>query len=80
MTKEERHELILETLIKHESVQVSDLSSLLAVSTVTILSQPRKGYPDKSIYQQPFGKREREDSHRREEHDRQDCSGNDNQG
>jgi len=36
MTKEERHELILETLIKHESVQVSDLSTLLEVSTVTI--------------------------------------------
>lgn len=36
MTKEERHELILETLIKHESVQVSDLSTLLEVSAVTI--------------------------------------------
>ena len=36
MTKEERHDLILETLIKHESVQVSDLSTLLEVSTVTI--------------------------------------------
>ena len=36
MTKEERHNLILETLIKHESIQVSDLSSLLAVSAVTI--------------------------------------------
>lgn len=36
MTKEERHQLILETLIKHESVQVSDLSTLLEVSAVTI--------------------------------------------
>ncbi|MBR6760370.1 MAG: DeoR/GlpR transcriptional regulator [Alistipes sp.] len=36
MTKEERHHLILETLIKHESVQVSDLSTLLEVSAVTI--------------------------------------------
>lgn len=36
MTKEERHNLILETLIKHESVQVSDLSTLLEVSAVTI--------------------------------------------
>ena len=36
MTKEERHDLILETLIKHESVQVSALSTLLGVSAVTI--------------------------------------------
>ena len=36
MTKEERHQLILDTLMKHESIQVSDLSSLLGVSTVTI--------------------------------------------
>ncbi len=36
MTKEERHQLILDTLIKHESVQVSDLSTLLEVSAVTI--------------------------------------------
>ena len=36
MTKEERHQQILDTLIKHESVQVSDLSALLEVSAVTI--------------------------------------------
>jgi DeoR/GlpR family transcriptional regulator of sugar metabolism len=36
MTKEERHSLIIDTLIKHESIMVSDLSSLLAVSAVTI--------------------------------------------
>ena len=36
MTKEERHQLIIDTLMKHESIQVSDLSSLLDVSTVTI--------------------------------------------
>lgn len=36
MTKEERHQLILETLIKQESAQVSDLSALLEVSAVTI--------------------------------------------
>ncbi|MDE7407614.1 MAG: DeoR/GlpR family DNA-binding transcription regulator, partial [Muribaculaceae bacterium] len=36
MTKEERHALILETLMKHELIQVSDLASLLDVSAVTI--------------------------------------------
>lgn len=36
MTKEERHQLILDILMKHESVQVSNLSSLLEVSAVTI--------------------------------------------
>ena len=36
MTKEERHELIMETLMRHELIQVSDLASLLDVSTVTI--------------------------------------------
>ncbi|MBQ8307408.1 MAG: DeoR/GlpR transcriptional regulator [Alistipes sp.] len=36
MTKEERHERILEMLLKHESIQVSSLSSLLEVSTVTV--------------------------------------------
>ena len=36
MTKEERHQQILDTLIKHESVQVSDLSALFEVSAVTI--------------------------------------------
>lgn len=36
MTKEERHELIMEELIKHGSVQVSDLVSMLNVSAVTI--------------------------------------------
>lgn len=36
MTKEERHNLILETLIKHESITVANLSLLLDVSAVTI--------------------------------------------
>ena len=36
MTKEERHQLILDILMKQESVQVSNLSSLLEVSAVTI--------------------------------------------
>ncbi len=36
MTKEERHQLILETLLSQESMQVSDLSALLDVSAVTI--------------------------------------------
>lgn len=36
MTKEERHNLILDTLIKHESITVSNLSTLLEVSAVTI--------------------------------------------
>lgn len=50
MTKEERHELILETLIKHESVQVSDLSSLLAVSTVTIRKDLTELEKDNKLY------------------------------
>ncbi len=36
MTKEERHERILEMLLRHESIQVSNLSALLEVSAVTI--------------------------------------------
>ena len=36
MTKEERHEMIMEALIKHGSVQVSDLVSMLDVSAVTV--------------------------------------------
>lgn len=36
MTKEERHSLIIDTLMKHESIMVSDLSTLLGVSAVTI--------------------------------------------
>lgn len=50
MTKEERHNLILETLIKHESITVANLSLLLDVSTVTIrkdlneLEQSRRLY------------------------------------
>ena len=50
MTKEERHNLILETLIKHESITVSNLSLLLDVSAVTIrkdlneLEQSRRLY------------------------------------
>lgn len=36
MTKEERHSMIIEDLMKHESVQVADLAALLDVSTVTI--------------------------------------------
>jgi len=36
MTKEERHSLIIDTLMKHESIPVSNLSMLLDVSAVTI--------------------------------------------
>jgi DeoR/GlpR family transcriptional regulator of sugar metabolism len=36
MTKEERHNLILDTLIKYDHIQVTDLASLLSVSSVTI--------------------------------------------
>ena len=36
MTKEERHEMIMEELIKHGSVLVSDLVSKLNVSAVTV--------------------------------------------
>ena len=62
MTKEERHQLILDTLMKHESIQVSDLSSLLGVSTVTIrkdLTELEKGSklypsPGKAILINPY--------------------------
>ena len=36
MTKEERHNLILDYLMQHNSVLVSDLSAKLNVSSVTI--------------------------------------------
>lgn len=36
MTKEERHQLIIDTLMRHESIPVSSLSMLLDVSAVTI--------------------------------------------
>ena len=36
MTKEERHEMIMEALIKYGSVQVSDLVTMLDVSAVTV--------------------------------------------
>lgn len=36
MTKEQRHELIMEALIKHGSVLVSDLVTMLDVSAVTV--------------------------------------------
>jgi len=36
MTKEERHDMIMELLIKHGSVQVSDLVDMLSVSAVTV--------------------------------------------
>ena len=36
MTKEERHEMIMEALIKHGSVLVSDLVTTLDVSAVTV--------------------------------------------
>lgn len=36
MTKEDRHNLIIQTLINKESISVSELSQLLQVSTVTI--------------------------------------------
>ena len=36
MTKEERHSLIIDTLMRHESIPVSNLSMLLDVSAVTI--------------------------------------------
>lgn len=36
MVKEDRHKLILDTLMAHESIQVAELSSLLGVSAVTI--------------------------------------------
>ena len=36
MTKEERHEMIMEELIKHGSVLVSELVTMLNVSAVTV--------------------------------------------
>ena len=36
MTKEERHEIIIDSLMKYERVQVSELSEMLEVSAVTI--------------------------------------------
>lgn len=36
LTKEDRHNLIVETLMRHDSIQVSELAVLLDVSTVTI--------------------------------------------
>jgi DeoR/GlpR family transcriptional regulator of sugar metabolism len=50
MTKEERHALILEPLIKHESVQVSDLSTLLGVSAVTIRKDLTELEKDNKLY------------------------------
>ena len=46
MTKEQRHEMIMETLIKHGSVLVSDLVTMLDVSAVTVrkdLTELEKG-------------------------------------
>lgn len=50
MTKEERHSLIIDTLIKHESIMVSDLSSLLAVSAVTIRKDLTELEKDNKLY------------------------------
>ena len=36
ITKEDRHKLILDSLHRHQAMQVSDLAALLDVSTVTI--------------------------------------------
>ena len=46
MTKEQRHEMIMEALIKHGSVPVSDLVTMLDVSAVTVrkdLTELEKG-------------------------------------
>ena len=50
MTKEERHQLILETLIKQESAQVSDLAALLEVSAVTIRKDLTELEGDNKLY------------------------------
>ena len=36
MTKEERHQIILDNLMRHERVQVAELVDLLEVSAVTV--------------------------------------------
>ncbi len=46
ITKEDRHKLILDSLLRHEAMQVSDLAALVDVSTVTIrkdLTELEKG-------------------------------------
>lgn len=55
MTKEERHQLILDTLRKHESVQVSHLSTLLDVSAVTIRKDLTEMEKDNKLYRS-YGK------------------------
>lgn len=50
MTKEERHALIIETLLKHESIPVSNLSTLLDVSAVTIRKDLTELEKDNKLY------------------------------
>lgn len=50
MTKEERHAIIIETLLKHESIPVSNLSMLLDVSTVTIRKDLTELEKDNKLY------------------------------
>ena len=66
MTKEERQSIILELLIQHNSILVTDLATHLNVSSVTIrkdltdlekrketIPKPRKGYFDRPLHRQP---------------------------
>ena len=64
MTKEERQSIILELLIQHNSILVTDLATHLNVSSVTIrkdltdleketVPKPWKGYFDRPLHRQP---------------------------
>lgn len=50
LTKEERHNTILENLLRHETMQVSELSSILGVSTVTIRKDLSELELEKKLY------------------------------
>ena len=50
MTKEERHNLILDYLMQHNSVLVSDLSAKLNVSSVTIRKDLTELEKEKKLY------------------------------
>lgn len=50
LTKEERHSIILENLAQHEAMQVSQLASILGVSTVTIRKDLTELELNKKLY------------------------------
>ena len=50
MTKEERHAIILDNLLRHERVQVSELAEILEVSAVTIRKDLTELEKDGKLY------------------------------